>query len=163
MILGKEIFLAHGLRMQEPGFGKLDDSTSAIIINHVTVHGKCTVFSSKTVRLPSKLDWISSVSIGMRVEKRWLDTLLGEKCWSSIKVINFKNIFVLRSTMFSCLMVFCGKVEIAEDGSVKGIADAPHYKPMEIQGNLQEIAQAIETIVEKHAEERWTWRRKKRM
>ena len=38
------------------------------------------------------------------------------------------------------LMVFCGKVEIAEDGSVKGIADAPHYKPMEIQGNLQEIA-----------------------
>lgn len=27
MILGKEIFLAHGLRMQEPGFGKLDDTT----------------------------------------------------------------------------------------------------------------------------------------
>lgn len=37
-------------------------------------------------------------------------------------------------------MVFCGKVEIAEDGSVKGIADAPHHKPMEIKGNLQEIA-----------------------
>ena len=47
MILGKEIFLAHGLRMLEPGFGKLDDSTSAIIRNHVTVHGKCTVFFFK--------------------------------------------------------------------------------------------------------------------
>lgn len=33
-----------------------------------------------------------------------------------------------------------GKVEIDEDGSVKGIADAPHHKPMEIKGNLREIA-----------------------
>lgn len=33
-----------------------------------------------------------------------------------------------------------GTVEIAEDGSVKGTADAPHHKPMEIKGNVEEVA-----------------------
>ncbi len=33
-----------------------------------------------------------------------------------------------------------GTVEIAEDGSVKGSADAPHHKPMEIKGEVEEIA-----------------------
>ena len=33
-----------------------------------------------------------------------------------------------------------GKAEIAEDGSVKGTADAPHHKPMEIKGSVEEVA-----------------------
>ena len=33
-----------------------------------------------------------------------------------------------------------GMVEIAEDGSVKGSADAPHHKPMEIKGEVEEVA-----------------------
>lgn len=32
-----------------------------------------------------------------------------------------------------------GTIEIAEDGSVRGTADAPHHKPMEIKGSVKEI------------------------